>query len=142
MPEFNIERIKTIIGEINTALSKLEKTKSLNQKEFLDSQEKIDSAKYNLIVAIEGAIDICYHVTAKAGGRAPANYSDCFTILHELDLFPDGLGEKLKQMAKFRNLLVHRYRQVDNQRVFDIIKEEIPVIREYLKSIEVYVTRE
>lgn len=43
----------------------------MGRAEFLADSDKIDSAKYNLVVAVEAAIDICNHIAAKVGGRAP-----------------------------------------------------------------------
>ena len=135
MPKFNIDRIRQITGEINLALSKLEAIGRLNEEDFLNSAEKIDGAKYNLIVVIEGAIDICNHIVAKTGGRAPCDYADCFAILGELGILSGQLIERLKKMAKFRNLLVHLYWQVDNRTVYGIIRKDILDIRTYLREI-------
>lgn len=141
MPKFNIDRIKQIIGEINFALSKLETVSKIDEENFLIDHEKIDSAKYNLIVVIEGAIDICNHIVARAGGRAPNDFADCFAILGELGAFPAEFVEKLKRMAKFRNLLVHLYWQVDNRKVFSILREDIFDIRKYLQGIEKFIEK-
>ena len=142
MPDYNLDRIRNIIGEINAAYTKLEKIKVLNKEEFLDSQEKIDSAKYNLIVVMEGACDICNHIAAKAGGQAPTSYADCFSILEELKILSTELSTKLKLMAKFRNLLVHRYWKIDNNRVYDIIKQDIAAVSEYVKTVDSYIQQE
>lgn len=136
MTKFNIDRIRQIIGEINFALNKLEKCSALSEDEFLSDFDKLDSGKYNLIVAIEGAIDICNHIVARMGGRAPCDYADCFAILAELDILPVEFVERLKKMAKFRNLLVHLYWQVDNRRVYQFLKKDIQDLKDYLKSIE------
>jgi len=132
---FNIDRIRELAGEINFSLSKLQAVGKLKEEEFLESPEKIDSAKYNLIVAIEGAIDICNHIVARAGGRAPCDYADCFAILGELGIFAEEFVERLKKMAKFRNLLVHLYWQVDNRKVYEVIKKEILDLKNYLQGI-------
>lgn len=139
MSKFNIDRIRQIIGEINFAFSKLEAMGKLDEEDFLKNHEKIDSAKYNLIVVIEGAIDICNHIVAKAGGRAPNDYADCFAILGELGVLTDEFVEKLKRMAKFRNLLVHLYWQVDSRKVFSILREDIFDIKKYLQRIEEFI---
>lgn len=139
MPDFNLDRIHNITGEINAAYAKLEKIKKLSKKEFLHSSEKIDSAKYNLIAVMEGACDICNHITVKAGGHAPQSYADCFSILEELKILPPELSTKLKLMTKFRNLLVHRYWKIDNDRVYDIIKHDIPAVGEFLKTIDSHI---
>jgi len=98
--------------------------------------DKVDSAKYNLIVAIEGAIDICNHIVARVGGRAPLDHADCFEVLRELKILSDDLVERLKSMAKFRNLLVHLYWKVDDRKVFQILKTDIQNIKEYIKEIK------
>ncbi|OQX51362.1 MAG: hypothetical protein B5M54_11020 [Candidatus Aminicenantes bacterium 4484_214] len=141
MTRFNIDRIRYLIGEINSAFYKLEKIRKISKEEFLKSQEKIDSSKYNLIIIIEGAIDICNHIVARAGGRAPTDYGDCFAILGELEILSPELVEKLKKMAKFRNLLVHLYWKVDNQRVFNIIQKDINDIKLFLLAIKRFINQ-
>lgn len=136
MPEFNIDRIRQIIGEINFALHKLERCVKLSEDEFLSDDDKLDSGKYNLIVAIEGTIDICNHIVARMGGRAPCDYADCFEILGELEILPDEFVGRLKKMARFRNLLVHLYWQVDNKRVYQFLKKDIQDLKDYLKAVE------
>lgn len=106
---------------------------------FLAYSEKIDSAKYNLIIAIEGVVDICNHIVAKVGGRAPCDYGDCFNILREIKILSDEFTERLKRMVKFRNLLVHLYWQVDNHKVYQIIRDDIGDIEIYLKEISNYI---
>jgi uncharacterized protein YutE (UPF0331/DUF86 family) len=140
VPEYNVDRIRQIMGEINAALHKLDRYSEISEKEFLSSSEKIDSAKYNLIVAIEGAIDICNSVVARAGGRAPRDHADCFAILGELGLLPGQYIDRLKRMAKFRNLLVHLYWKVDDRKVYSILREDVPDIKEYLSIINRIIT--
>ena len=38
---------------------------------FLSDQDKIGSTKYNLIVSIESAVDICKHIISQNGYRTP-----------------------------------------------------------------------
>lgn len=47
MPEFNLDRIRQIIGEINNALYKLEGYAGLSEQEILSNTDKLDSAKYS-----------------------------------------------------------------------------------------------
>lgn len=136
MPEYNVDRIRQIMGEINTALRKLSRHAEIAEDEFLSNSEKVDSAKYNLIIAIEGAMDICNSIVARAGGRAPQDHADCFAVLGELEMLTDEYVERLKRMAKFRNLLVHLYWKVDDRKVYQILKEDVQDIKDYLKVID------
>lgn len=135
MPEFNVDRIRQLLGEINSSLHKLDGYAKLSETSFLSNADKVDSAKYNLIVAIEGAIDVCNHIVARAGGRAPHDHSDCFEVLRELKMLSDDFVDRLKSMAKFRNLLVHLYWKVNDRKVFQIIKTDIQDIKEYMKEV-------
>ena len=135
MAKFNIDRIRQLAGEMNLSLSKLETTSKLGKEDFLKSPDKIDSTKYNLIIAIEAAIDISNHIVAKAGGRTPQDYADCFTVLGELGVFSEEFVERLQKMARFRNLLVHLYWQVDNEKVFEVIRENLVDLKKYLQGI-------
>jgi uncharacterized protein YutE (UPF0331/DUF86 family) len=136
VPEYNKDRIRQIMGEINDALRKLKGYAGLSEKEFLSQPEKIDGAKYNLIVAIEGAMDICNSIVARAGGRAPRDHADCFAVLGELGLLKNDFVERLKRMARFRNLLVHLYWKIDDGKVFQILREDVQDIRKFLRTID------
>ena len=76
--EFNPDKVRKITSEVLLALDRLEDLKRLSEKEFLSDTHKVGSAKYNLIVAIEGAVDICNHIISKNGFRTPEDYADTF----------------------------------------------------------------
>ncbi|MDI6793208.1 MAG: DUF86 domain-containing protein, partial [bacterium] len=82
----------------------------------------IDTAKYNFIVAIESAIDISNHIIARKSLGKPEDYSAVFSILGEAEVFSKEVVIRLKQMARFRNMLVHLYWKVDNNRLYEILK--------------------
>lgn len=140
MPKFNVDRIRQLLGEINSSLRKLDGYAELKEEDFLSNADKVDSARYNLIVAVEGAIDICNHLVARAGGRAPHDHADCFEVLKELKMLTSDFVEKLKSMAKFRNLLVHLYWKVDDKRVYQILKSDIQDIKEYIRRISTIIS--
>ena len=69
----------------------------------------IGSAKYYLQVSIECCLDVTNHIIASEHFRAPKDYADSFMVIEEEGLVSDELGKRLRQMAKFRNRLVHLY---------------------------------
>lgn len=62
-----------------------------------------------------------------------------FKILKEEEIIGKELAIKLEDMARFRNLLVHRYGEVDNKRVLEIIKHNLRDIEEFEKEIEKFI---
>jgi len=65
-----------------------------------------------------------------------------FKVLKEERIIGKDLATKLEDMARFRNLLVHRYGEVDNRRVLEIIKHNLKEIEEFEKEIEEFIKEE
>ncbi len=92
------------------------------------------SAKYYLQVSIECCLNVANHIIASEKLRAPSDYSDTFLVIQEEGLISSELGDKLRQMAKFRNRLVHLYGEIDNTNVYEYIKGDLKDIEEF-KSV-------
>lgn len=65
-----------------------------------------------------------------------------FKVLKEEGVIGKELATKLEDMARFRNLLVHRYGEIDNRRVLEIIKHNLKDIEEFEKEIEKFIKEE
>jgi uncharacterized protein YutE (UPF0331/DUF86 family) len=132
--EYNSDKVRKITSEILTALEKLEDLQKLTKAEFIADPHKIGSAKYNLIVAIEGAVDLCNHVISKNGFRTPEDYTDTFMVMKEKGAFDERFTSSLIQMVSFRNRLVHIYWDVDDAELYRIIQTNLQDIRQFLKE--------
>lgn len=135
MLRFNQDKISKLISEIRKSVNRLKGIRELSEEEFLKNQDKIDSAKYNFIVAIESAIDICNHIISQNGFRAPQDYGDTFKVLAEEGAFEEEFVETLRTMAKFRNRLVHLYWEVDNKQVYFILQNHLDDFKGFLDKI-------
>ena len=102
-------RIRGLLSNIADAQRRLRELGQLTEADFLADYRNTESAKYLLIVATEAAIDLCNHIVARRSGQAPEDYADCFGILAELKVIAPDLADRLKRMARFRNLIVHLY---------------------------------
>jgi uncharacterized protein YutE (UPF0331/DUF86 family) len=51
------------------------------RERFLGDPDKIGSAKYHFVIAIESSIDIANHVIASEGFRLPKDDADSFVVL-------------------------------------------------------------
>jgi uncharacterized protein YutE (UPF0331/DUF86 family) len=68
---------------------------------------------------------VANHVIASEGWRSPADYADAFAVLREHDVLSRDLADRLAAMARFRNLLVHVYAEVDDARVHRFLREDL-----------------
>jgi uncharacterized protein YutE (UPF0331/DUF86 family) len=128
-------RVRERLGIITDAQRRLQELGGLSADDFLADFRNTESAKYLLIVATEAAIDLCNHIAARQGGRSPDSYADCFTVLAELGIIENVLAGHLRQMARFRNFLVHLYWQVDNRRIYDVLQQNLADLSDFRAQV-------
>ena len=121
--------------QLDEYLEILKKLSETPENEFLYDKILVGSAKYYLQVSIECCLDIANHIIAAERFRAPEDYADSFAVLWEQGIYQVGFSQKLMQMAKFRNRLVHLYGEIDNTYVYRFINEDLADIRAYRKII-------
>ena len=89
-----------------------------------------------LQMAIESCLDIAGHIISYSGFREPINNQDTFQVLIEEEIIDNKLGERLKKMAQFRNIIVHDYATIDPEIVYTIVKNNITDIRSFSINIK------
>ena len=132
----NSDLIHNRFREIEQSLERLEAIQELSRDSFLSDQDLLDVACYRLLIAIEAALQICFHVSAQQLKRAPESYSDCFASLGEAGILHRQLARDLQQMARFRNMLVHTYWDVDYGRVYEILQGHLDDLHQFIQSVE------
>ena len=108
------EKITNKLMQIDEFLELLNQIGSTKEDQFVNDKILIGSAKYYLQVSIEACLDVANHIIASERLRAPKDYADSFSVLNETGFISTELCRKLRQMAKFRNRLVHLYSETDN----------------------------
>ncbi len=121
MTLLNVDKLYAKFRDIRESLERLRFFGEISLDEFLNDRDKQDIASFRLIVATEAAIDTCLHVVAKVLKEVPEEYAGCFQLLGDHDLIDRELSLRLAKMARFRNLLVHRYWEIDYSRMYEII---------------------
>jgi uncharacterized protein YutE (UPF0331/DUF86 family) len=116
--------------EIEESLGRLARIGKKPKEEFLKDQDLMDIASYRLLVAIEAALGLCYHVCAVRLKKVPEDYAGCFALLEEAGIIPATLSEHLQKMARFRNLLIHMYWKVDY-----MIRQDLGDLRLFVQAI-------
>lgn len=134
----NPNLVASKISEIRQSIERLDGISSKGRDFFLTDPDLIDSAKYRLITAIEATISICNHITARKFKQVPESYSDCFRILNECGVITAELAERLGNMVRFRNMLVHIYWEIDDEKIFDILTSDLVDFENYIKEIVHY----
>jgi len=102
-------------------------------KEKISYRDEL-ALKHALLESIEACFDIANNIISAFDFRRPLSYSDAFEVLKENKIIDEKLAERLKEMAKFRNFLVHRYAFVQKEKLVEIVRQDIKDI-EFVKTV-------
>ena len=130
----SLEKIAQKFLQLDEYLGLLRSISKTSIEAFLKDKIIIGSAKYYLQVSIECCLDVANHIIASEYLRAPKDYADSFMVIEEEGIVAPELGQRLRQMAKFRNRLFHLYGEIDDAYVYEFMKEDLKDIEKF-KSI-------
>jgi uncharacterized protein YutE (UPF0331/DUF86 family) len=135
----------TAIGErlvrIQKCLRVLHDFQPMRYEEFAENYLYTDAAAYNFQTAIQAALDVGSIILADQEVMIPKRYSDIFPALAEIGVLPAGLAHKLVNMAKFRNVLVHLYLEVDLKRVYRYLQEDLGDFEAFARHVSEWLQR-
>jgi uncharacterized protein YutE (UPF0331/DUF86 family)/predicted nucleotidyltransferase len=150
------EKVRDEIGEVNNDLSGeldeemiksrvnkiLENLEMLRKEALSKSMDEVISSGVNRVVmerciqiAIEAMLDICRHVVSAKRLGMPSEYREAIELMAKSSLLSEDLAERLKEYVGLRNMLVHRYLQVDYRRLYQESKELIEVANVFIQHI-------
>jgi uncharacterized protein YutE (UPF0331/DUF86 family) len=94
-----------------------------------------------LQMMIESCADIANHVIAEGQMRIPVSYADTFRVLFENGIIGPDLFATMEKMAKFRNIVVHQYEEVDAEIVVLILKKHVGDFDQFKEAILAYLKK-
>ncbi|RPI99323.1 MAG: DUF86 domain-containing protein, partial [Deltaproteobacteria bacterium] len=119
------DKVEGVLSNLKRYVDKLSQLRTFTREEFLADFTKIESAKHLFQISVECCLDISNHIIASEGFRAPKSYVESFEILSEQGIIPQSFFATLRQMAQFRNRLVHLYWEVDAEIVYEILQKNL-----------------
>lgn len=133
-------RVLRLLRRIRDELAALRRLAERSDADLLADEDALPAAKYRLVVAVEAAIDVADHVIASEG-LTPANtFAESFESLGAGGWIDAVLADALADAARFRNLLVHQYAEVDDNRVLEIVRTRLDDLDVYVATIAARVT--
>jgi uncharacterized protein YutE (UPF0331/DUF86 family) len=136
---FHLEHLKKYLSHIRYLREKYAKN------DFVKNWQVEDQILRKLQLSIECMLDMGDLIINGFGFRKPETYADIPRILEENKVISKELSGKLIRLAKFRNVLVHDYLYLDQNKVFsqfETIAEKVEEfagnIKEFLKIEDEY----
>ena len=118
-------RINDKINEINQFLEELQSLVPSSFEEYKSSLVKRAACERYVEKIVEAVTDLAFLVIKDKKLRIPEDDIDAFNILLENKIIDNDLAVKLKNAKGMRNIISHQYGKIDDEIVFDAIKEEL-----------------
>lgn len=134
-PMIDKERVTELLRLLSEDIKDLQEKSKLSKEVYLSSRDIQAVVERRAQTAIESCINIGNHLIARLGWRAPQDYADVFRILQEAQILPVELAEAMMEMARFRNLLVHLYWQIDHERVYQSLPGRLANLESFAQHI-------
>ena len=113
------------LSELEDYQSQLEEYENISVNAYNNDWKVQRIIERTLQLMIEICVDISHHIISARKYRIPTSYADTFLVLFEQQVFDETLLDRLQQMAKFRNILVHNYEKVDPEIVIPLLKHNL-----------------
>ena len=129
----DVNQLKQRITEVLDAKAELKRL-TLKSYAKLSLDEKY-AVRYHVIVLAEALGGICLHIAKEDLGQEPLSYAECFRLLDEEGLCGD-CAKDLSALVRLRNLLTHRYWIVDDEQVYNSIKNDFKGVDKVMESVQ------
>lgn len=134
----NLDLVKARASDIRGCLARIRVYAALPDDEFYADERNEYTVQHLLLIAIEATAALCNHLVAHTTRAAPATYAECFDGLESIGMIDASLRTRLAGMVRFRNLLVHRYWEIDPPRVLNYARHDLADFEDYLAAIGVW----
>ena len=128
-------RLRAVLSRLRARRMELRNYEERESAAYLADTEAVYASKYLLLTAVEDALSAANHVIASEGYRAPVDYADAFTSLSEAGVLAADLAGRLEAMARFCNLLVHQYAEIDDRRVHEFLRQDLVDLDSFVAAV-------
>lgn len=118
--------IETLLKELRTLVDIDKIGRDIKEERF---------AAHTLQLAIQNALDICSHIISDERLGEPVTNQELFSILERHGWLQPDLAPRLRNMAGFRNVLVHAYDRLDLNILVDVLRHRLTDLDGFVSAI-------
>jgi uncharacterized protein YutE (UPF0331/DUF86 family) len=133
--------IRNKMKEIQESVYLVQNNLPQNFDDFLELGLVKDGIYKRIEYSIENVWDICSIINSDLSQGIPYDEENILDNLIKAGILDDELGKKLKLMKGFRNIVVHRYGNIDDELAFQTLQEHLEDFNYFLTEIEDFLNR-
>ncbi|MBA2769122.1 MAG: DUF86 domain-containing protein [Sporichthyaceae bacterium] len=109
------ERLARLLARVTSDTADLRDTAAADG--LTSDAVRLRAVKYGFVTAIEGCVRAAQHVVSSEGLGMPESNADAVRLLGRHQLVDVTVADSVARAVGFRNVLVHEYADVDDERV-------------------------
>lgn len=134
MTPINQSAIEDKLFRLNENIKFIDDILKKSDKDILTERPLYYGLQHLLQISIEIIIDIGSHILAEKFSVNPKTYADVIIALGDKNIIDRKFAEEQAEMAKFRNMLVHYYDNIDDKKVFEYSRFAPEIFRIFGKA--------
>ena len=139
--KLNLNKIQENLNLIGEFLEKLKRLSKLKQDEFHSDERNPAATESFLRRCIEAIFDVGRHILSKSFSFKSLEYKEVAKELGEKGIVSEEYSKILIKMAGYRNRMVHFYKDIMAQELYDILQNELTDIEKFLKEVEIFLKK-
>jgi len=129
--------IEARLKKLEEILIILKQFKKEPKEKLQEDQIFYSALERNLEIAIQCILDIGNHIIAIEKWRSPKDYKDIIKILGEKGVLPKNFASKIEKMAGLRNILVHSYLEIDDEKIIELL-QKLDDFTDFMKHVKLF----
>jgi uncharacterized protein YutE (UPF0331/DUF86 family) len=98
-----------------------------------------DALAMSLLVAVQEATDVAFHIVADEAWGVPSSYADGYVILSQRGIIDGVLADEMSRLVAMRNRLAHGYATLDVDRIWAEVPAGLDALERYATTIARFV---
>lgn len=132
------EEIEDRLEDLSENAEQLSRLQSKTEED-LEKDEVLKAGIERLLqVSIEIVLDISAMIISHEGLEKPDEYRKIIQKLGEEGVLEKEFSERFSKVAGLRNILVHRYAQIDDEKILENIRTNLDDFDEFSKQVAKY----
>jgi uncharacterized protein YutE (UPF0331/DUF86 family) len=131
----DVEVVARHLNDLDDCLQALDGERPVSVESMRSDRRTRDLVLYELQRAIQNVLDLGSHLLADRG-KVVAEYSEIFSTLAQEGVIPADLGERVRGLGGFRNVIIHDYVELDLDRVASFVNDRLDDLRALAQHID------
>ncbi|WP_246988101.1 type VII toxin-antitoxin system HepT family RNase toxin [Halorientalis marina] len=120
---------------INRYTDDLKQMRGMSKEEYVEDMVTQRADERTLLNLVQACIDLAQHIRSAKGLSPTGTAKQEMQALGNADILSRETQEKMEEAIGFRNILAHRYGDIDHEVVFDVLHDDLRWFEQFQQEI-------